>query len=84
MAEKRERTKVRGRETPHLRAWRESRWINQTELAQRAGVSRATVARGEAGGLIGWPSIRKVAEALGITPAQLLDEVPGKQDRGAA
>jgi DNA-binding XRE family transcriptional regulator len=66
-----------GATTPHLRAWREARALTQTELAERAGVTRPTITRGETGQhVIRWTNVRKIAEALSITPRQLLEEEP--------
>lgn len=50
-----------------LRA-RLSACYTQRELAQKAGVRRETVARLEAGAPARPSSVRKIADALGITP----------------
>lgn len=56
---------------PHLRHFREMRTLSQSELGQRAGVSRATVMKLEAG-RNAWPqTIRKLARALGVKPEEL-------------
>ncbi len=76
---------LRGRTVEHLRAWRMHRVLNQSELATAAGVGRTTVLRGEAGHIVNFANIRKLAAALGITPEQLLREGPeDKEERGAA
>jgi DNA-binding XRE family transcriptional regulator len=57
--------------TPHLRHVRLSRSLTQAELAERAGLSRATVMALE-GGRDAWPTtVRKLARALGVRPQVL-------------
>lgn len=63
--------KPRGEALPHLEAWRRQRGFTQAELAARAGITRGTVSRAEAGTVIQYPSIRQIAEALGLTVAEL-------------
>jgi transcriptional regulator with XRE-family HTH domain len=61
----------------HLCAWRSYRALTQQELADRAGVSRRTVAAIEAGAVRPHPaSIRALAAALKITPEQLRSDPP--------
>ena len=56
-----------------LRRFRAARVLSQTELAKLAGVSIATVARAELGQLVPHPkNIRKLAEALGVEPSELI------------
>jgi len=57
-----------------LREVRESKFLSQQELAERAGMSRVAVTRLE-GGLVTaqYATIRKLAEALGVEPSALLD-----------
>lgn len=74
--------RVRGRPLPLLRRWRESKYLTQTELADKAGVTRSTVTRGERGEVVGFPSIRKLAEALGLTPDELVYTDPDASDAG--
>ncbi len=57
---------------PRLRAAREARLITQEELAQKAGVSRFTVARTERGEPARYSTVRKLAEALEVEPATLM------------
>lgn len=65
---------TRGRALPHLRAWRMRRFMGQTELAQAAGVAKSTLLRAERGdAVVSFANIRKLAQALGITPDALLD-----------
>jgi transcriptional regulator with XRE-family HTH domain len=56
---------------PQLRRVRDARALTQEELADRAGVSRTTVRRAEQGTEIRQSSVRKLARALGVTPARL-------------
>jgi transcriptional regulator with XRE-family HTH domain len=56
---------------PKLREWRESRALTQVELAERAGMSSRSVAGYEAGGGARPPTVRKLAEALGVEVADL-------------
>lgn len=58
-----------------LREVRESQFISQTELAERAKIGRATIARIEGGTLKTdprWVTIRKLAAALEVSPADLI------------
>jgi len=57
---------------PDLRRLRESAALSQRELAQKAGVSRATIAAAELGTRKPHPStVRKLATALGLHPAEI-------------
>ena len=62
--------------TPSLRYWRTKAALEQAELAARAGVGAMSVRRGEAGRSLQLATIRKLAEALGVTPAQLQAQPP--------
>jgi ribosome-binding protein aMBF1 (putative translation factor) len=63
----------RGVTLPYLRAWRRRRAMSQGELVQRVDLARSTVARAETGSeIVSFPNIRKLADALGITPEQLM------------
>lgn len=55
-----------------LREWREKRAMTQDELAKASGVSRGTIIRLEAGEQAHPPTVRKLAEALKIDPAELI------------
>lgn len=55
-----------------LREYRERAVLSQDELAEKAGLSRQTVARIEAGKPAMPKNIRKLAAALGVEPAALL------------
>ncbi len=59
-------------DVPMIRAWREHIGITQGELATRMGVSQAAVAKLERpDAKPRGATLKKVAEALGISPAQL-------------
>ncbi len=61
----------------NLRRMRELRALSQRELAARANLSVTTVNRIETGQRKAMPrTIRKLAEALGVTPEELLTEQP--------
>lgn len=56
---------------PRLREWRNRRALSQDELAKRSGVSRHTIMALEAG-RGAWPqTVRKLAKALSVKPADL-------------
>lgn len=60
-----------------LRRMRELRALSQRELAARAKLSVTTVNRIETGQRKAMPrTVRKLAQALGVTPEQLLTEQP--------
>lgn len=56
---------------PRLQMLRNDLALSQEDLAEKAGVGRATVARGERGGAIRPSSVRKLAKALGVKPRDL-------------
>jgi predicted transcriptional regulator len=62
--------------TPALRYWRMQLAVPQVELAERANVGRNTVMRLEAGGVARLSTIRRLAEALQVRPADLMAEPP--------
>jgi transcriptional regulator with XRE-family HTH domain len=67
--------------TPRLREWRERAALSQGELAQRSGISRATIADLEAGNRGGQPkTVRQLAQALSIEPEDLYGEVYPKEE----
>jgi len=71
-----DRPDERGLEVPNLREWRKRAAVTQAELAERSGVSRATISSAEGGARI-WPShVRALADALGTTPADLQERPP--------
>ena len=58
-----------------LRALREERFLSHRELAQQAGVSPTTVLTIEKNeGNTQRRTVRKLAEALGVEPAELLED----------
>ena len=62
--------------TSRLRELRDHASLSQVELAERAGVSRATIADLELGKRRPQPKTRrKLAEALGVEPHELSDHV---------
>jgi transcriptional regulator with XRE-family HTH domain len=62
---------------PSLRHYRTLAALRQSELAGRAGVHEASVRRGERGHPLQLATVRSLAEALGVTPAQLQAPPPG-------
>ena len=63
-----------------LRRWRQRRLLTQEELAEKAGVGVATIARIEAGQGARLSTLRKLAQALDVTA----DELLGEGDEGNA
>jgi transcriptional regulator with XRE-family HTH domain len=61
---------------PNLRRFRLRVPLSQRELAKKAGTAASTVARIEAGEDVHPATARKLAEALGCKPADLMDEQP--------
>ena len=58
---------------PRLKYIRERRALSQRELSKLAGVSRMTIVRLEAGGEDPFPTtVRKLAKALDVDPAELM------------
>ena len=56
---------------PRLRDVRHRMALSQEELAEKSGVARSTIIKLEAG-RDAWPStVRKLATALGVKPAEL-------------
>jgi transcriptional regulator with XRE-family HTH domain len=63
-------------QVPALAHWRRRRALLQRELAQRAGVDLASVQRGERGLALRLDTVRRLAEALGVEPDQLMAQPP--------
>ena len=63
-------------DTNYLREWRKSKYLSQPELAKLSGVSRNTIFRIEKGLAVAplGLTIRKLAAALSIEPAELFRE----------
>lgn len=75
--------RVRGVELPYLRAWRIHKAVSQSELITRTALARSTIARAETGKeAVSFPNIRKLAEALGISPEQLMRVDPDAPAHG--
>ena len=67
--------KMRGLPLPHLKAWRIKKFMGQSELADKAGLARATLTRAEQGDqVVSFVNIRKLAEVLEISPDDLLSD----------
>lgn len=62
--------------TPSLRYWRTQLAVPQRELAEMANVSINTVQRLEAGGDARLSTVRRLAQALEVQPAQLMAPPP--------
>jgi transcriptional regulator with XRE-family HTH domain len=52
--------------------YRKKAQLTQVQLARKAGVGQSQISHWENGGQISLPSIKKLAEALGISPRVLL------------
>jgi transcriptional regulator with XRE-family HTH domain len=62
-----------------LRGWRQRRALSQAELAARAGVAEPTVVRIEGGKPTRPSTLRRLADALGLSPGELIDGPPTRQ-----
>jgi DNA-binding XRE family transcriptional regulator len=70
-----------GYAVPYLRAWRQRAYLTQGALADLAGINKHTVQNLEVGRYrASCYSIQALAEALTITPQQLVEESPHKQE----
>src|ERR1051326_9319327 len=61
---------------PSLRYWRSQRALRQAELATSPGVGIMSVSRGETGQPLQLVTVRKLAEAMGVSPADLQRQPP--------
>ncbi len=59
---------------PQLERLRVASMLTQVDLAAAAHVARTAIIRLEAGGVSRRSTIRKLAEALGVEPAELMRE----------
>jgi transcriptional regulator with XRE-family HTH domain len=59
---------------PSLKHYRERALLTQAELAERAGLSEMTINRIEGGQDARFRTIRKLAEALKLDAAELVDQ----------
>jgi transcriptional regulator with XRE-family HTH domain len=66
---------------PNLRAWRVHGLLSQHQLAGKADVGPATIARLETGGRANYLTVQRLANALNITPRQLMRESPEEPDK---
>jgi transcriptional regulator with XRE-family HTH domain len=70
---------------PQLRHIRERRALSQRELSALSGVSRMTIVRLEAGGEDPFPTtVRKLARALDVDPADLMEPAEAPSPKKAA
>ena len=68
-----------------LKDVRQRKALTQQQLADRAGVNRVTIARIEGGKDEPFPTtVRKVADALGVDPEELLEPVAQARAKGSA
>ncbi len=66
---------------PRLRELRLAQLLSQERLAKLAGVARESVITLERGGVARAATITRLAEALGITTARLMADVPQSEPR---
>jgi predicted transcriptional regulator len=62
--------------TPSLRYWRTRLAVPQQELANLAKLGRNTVTRLESGGTARLSTVRRLADALEVAPADLMAQPP--------
>jgi transcriptional regulator with XRE-family HTH domain len=67
-----------------LRSLRERQVLSQRDLAEKARISPATVVRAEKGEPMRYLTTRKLADALGITPEELVDRAQDLESKTAA
>ena len=68
-----------------VRRLREERFLSMAELAEQAGISKNTLFRIETGNYSAIPrTVRKLAEALGVPPGELVTPDELKRLRGNA
>lgn len=64
---------ARGLPVPHLRQMRLGQFLTQEELASLAGTAHTHISRLENGAHCGVATLRRLADALGVRPEQLVD-----------
>ena len=62
--------------TPRLREWREAMGETQVTLADKSGVAEHTISRIEHGASLRPTTARKLADALGVAVADLMESPP--------
>ena len=62
--------------TPRLREWREAMGETQATLGERSGVAEHTISRIEHGASLRPTTARKLADALGVAVADLMERPP--------
>jgi transcriptional regulator with XRE-family HTH domain len=62
--------------TPRLREWRETRGATQAMLSESSGISEHTISRIEHGAPLRPTTARKLADALGVEIADLMESPP--------
>ncbi len=67
-----------------LKEHRENRFLTTRELAELAHVSRATISKIESGrpGVLYPKTMKKIAEALNVAPAEIAEFQPGRRSSG--
>ena len=70
--------------TPRLREWREAMGETQVTLADKSGVAEHTISRIEHGASLRPTTARKLADALGVTVADLMESPPVLASAGKA
>ena len=71
----------------NVRRLRAEHFLSQSELAAKAGVTKITIVRVERGDYLPHPrTLRRIAEALGVQPAELIppDQLLDRQGKAAA
>jgi transcriptional regulator with XRE-family HTH domain len=70
--------------TPRLREWREATGETQLTLADKSGVAEHTISRIEHGASLRPTTARKLADALGVAVADLMESPPVLASAGKA
>lgn len=71
------------RQAPNLRRLREEAFLSQQELADRSGISKAAIHRIETGQPARLSTLRRLAGALGVAPASLVEQEQGQMKAAA-